>query len=296
MNKLFQTLLSLAKIMVVSRIFKNPKINNSKDLIIVGNGPSASLFLKDTLTKDFMKYDFICVNMFASQELFFQLKPNFYLMSDAAFFNFSEEVFKDATKLKSLKENPEFLHTQKLINTTWTNLLKNDWGITLMVPQLFRNSPMVQLARKSGITILIFNYTVVQGFEWFENVIYSSKLGSPQSQNVINSCIFQGINQGFKNIYLVGVENNFHLNLRVSENNQLEMVDDHFYKVEKKSIPLLNSKGESVKMHEFYMSLYKAFYAHHRLQQYAKHKGVNVFNSTSNSFIDAYVRKQINLD
>jgi hypothetical protein len=74
------------------------------------------------------------------------------------------------------------------------------------------------------------------------------------------------------------------------------MVDEHFYKVEKKSIPLKNAKGGSVKMHEFYSSLYKAFYAHHRLQLYAKFKGVNIYNSTLNSFIDAYERKQINFD
>lgn len=296
MNKLFQTLLSIAKVIIKSRVFKNQKIKNTTNLIIVGNGPSASIFIEDALKKRGSNFDFICVNMFASQDLFFQLKPKFYLMSDSAFFNFNQETYFDPTKLKSLKENPDFESTQKLINKTWNNILKSNWELTIMVPQLFRNSPMVKMARNAGFDILIFNYTVVQGFEWFENLIYSAKLGSPQSQNVINSCIFQGINNGFENIYLIGVENNFHLNLRVSETNQLEMVDEHFYKVEKKSIPLKNAKGGSVKMHEFYSSLYKAFYAHHRLQLYAKFKGVNIYNSTLNSFIDAYERKQINFD
>ncbi len=296
MNKLFQTFLSIAKVIIKSRVFKNQKIKNTNNLIIVGNGPSASIFIEEALIKIGSNFDFICVNMFASQDLFFQLKPKFYLMLDSAFFNFNQETYLDPAKLKSLKENPDFESTQKLINKTWNNILTSNWGLTIMVPQLFRNSPMVKMARNAGFDILIFNYTVVQGFEWFENLIYSAKLGSPQSQNVINSCIFQGINNGFKNIYLIGVENNFHLNLRVSETNQLEMVDEHFYKVEKKSIPLKNARGGSVKMHEFYSSLYKAFYAHHRLQLYAKLKGVNIYNSTLNSFIDAYERKQINFD
>jgi hypothetical protein len=295
-NQLFQSIKSIAKVLLISRVWKNPIVDTKKDLIIVGNGPSASKFLDESLGKIGSNFDFVCVNMFASQDLFFQLKPKFYLMSDSAFFNFNQETYLDSAKLKSLKENPDFESTQKLINKTWNNILKSNWGLTIMVPQLFRNSPMVKMARNAGFDILIFNYTVVQGFEWFENLIYSAKLGSPQSQNVINSCIFQGINNGFKNIYLIGVENNFHLNLRVSETNQLEMVDEHFYKVEKKSVPLKNAKGGSVKMHEFYSSLYKAFYAHHRLQLYAKFKGVNIYNSTLNSFIDAYERKQINFD
>ena len=91
----------------------------------------------------------------------------------------------------------------------------------------------------------------------------------------------------------MGVDNNFHLNMQVDENNHLQHVDDHFYKVEKKITPQLHANGSPVRMHEFFLSLHKAFYAHHRLNAYAQFCGVKIFNATHGSFIDAYPRKEI---
>ncbi len=289
--KIIDTILSLAKITIKSKFFLPNFQATEKSVVIIGNGPSAKEYLDNFQFNNSMPS--MCVNMFAATPSFTIIKPKYYLMSDHAFLDFSEEVFMDASKLPRLMKQPDFLQIQELINSVWNSIFSAEWEIVLFIPQIYRGTYIVNFAMSKNIKVQFYNYTVVKGFTWFENFIYKNKLGSPQSQNVINSCIYQAINSGFEYVYLVGVDNNFHLNMIVDVNNQLQHVDDHFYKVNKKTTPQLHANGAPVKMHEFFLSLHKAFYAHHRLQEYAQFMGVKIYNATKGSFIDAYPRKEI---
>lgn len=293
-NKLIQTGLSLGKIAIQSRFFKKTTQPNDLPLIIFGNGPSATNTLENPQFKR-SNYQLMTVNLFASQPIFTQVKPEFYVFLDKAFFDFGMDAFENPALAPAVKANEKFLGTQKLIIQGWKSILASDWGITLFVPQLFQKSTIVQKLIASKFSVQFFNYTVVRGFQPFENWIYQTGLGSPQSQNVINTCIFQAINYQFKEIYLLGVESNFHSNLVVNNENQLMMRDDHFYEVETKWIPLRHPENRSVRMHEFYTNLTKAFYAHFRLAQYADFRNQKIYNATENSFIDAYQRKKLPL-
>jgi len=289
--KIIDTILSLVKITIKSKFYLPSFKASENSVVIIGNGPSAKEYLDNFTFNESIPS--MCVNMFAATPSFVNIKPKYYLMSDHAFLDFSEEVFNDATKLPRLKKQPDFLQIQELINSVWKSIFDANWELIIFIPQIYKNTFIVNYAISKNINIQFYNYTVVKGYSWFENYIYKKKLGSPQSQNVINSCIFQSINSGFKNIYLIGVDNNFHMNMMVDDNNQLQFKDDHFYKVNKKTTPQLHANGTPVKMHEFFQSLHKAFFAHHRLQQYAEFKGVNIYNATKGSFIDAYPRKEI---
>ncbi len=294
LNKLIQTGLSLGKIAIQSRFFKKTTDPNDLPLIIIGNGPSASVTLEDPEFKR-SNYQLMTVNLFASQPIFNQVKPEYYVFLDKAFFDFSIETLEKPELAPAVKANEKFLGTQKLINQSWKKILAADWKITIFIPQLFRKTAIVEKLKDPKFSIQFFNYTVVKGFQPFENWAYQTGLGSPQSQNVINTCIFQAINYQFKEIYLLGVESNFHSNLVVNHENQLLMRDDHFYEVETKWIPLRHPENRSVRMHEFYTNLTKAFYAHFRLAQYAEFRNQKIYNATENSFIDAYQRKKLPL-
>ena len=294
LNNIFQTLLSMGKILIQSRIFPKVADPGSLPLIILGNGPSALNTMQSANFKR-SKFQLMTVNLFASQPIFKELKPNYYVFLDKAFFHFDLEALDNPNLAPAVKANSKFLGTQKLINETWKNLLDSDWGVTIFIPQLFKKTAIVDLLNDKKINIQFFNYTVVKGLPPFENWIYQYGLGSPQSQNVINTCIFQAINYQFSEIFLLGVESNFHSNLVVNEDNQLMMRDDHFYEVETKWIPLMHPENRSVRMHEFYTNLTKAFYAHFRLAQYAKYRNQKIYNATENSFIDAYPRKKLPL-
>lgn len=296
LNAIFQTLISLAKILIKSRSTNLSKFQGKQQIIVVGNGPSAKPLLTDFINNidhTSNNTDIMCVNMFASQNLFTQVKPSQYLFLDQAFFDFDLTILDSPENLPLLKIKPQFLETQKLINKTWRNILNADWPITLHIPNQFKNSPIVLAAKKQNIFVIHFNYTVVKGLQTFENYCYKLGLGSPQSQNVITSCIFHCINLNFKEIYLIGTENNFFLNFHLDNNNQLYIKDDHFYEVEQKLTPLFHANGSPVTMADQMSNLLKVFRSHQRLQQYAQFRNSVVYNATPNSFIDAYPRKNL---
>ncbi len=295
LNNLFQTFLSLLKIALKSnfRLIKNKNDQPSNsDIIILGNGPSGVHKLIDTF-KNGQRKPFMAVNMFASTKYFSELKPDYYLVSDHAFFTFSELEFQNKNMEMVKNKHQELKQYQLLINAVWENIFEAKWPITILMPSIYKDNYIVKLALSKNIQFRYFNYVVLKGFDWFENYCYQNHLGSPQCQNVINNCIFESVQMNFKNIYLVGVENNFHINTFVDNDNHLKQKDDHFYEVKHKIVPISHANGTPVKIHEFFLSLHKAFYAHHRLQKYAIYRNVNIYNATQGSFIDAYPRKEI---
>lgn len=297
LKALFNSLLSIGKMLIKSRKTNLRTFHTqNKNIIIVGNGPSAQNDLINCVASNpniHDSTDIMCVNLFASQDIFQKIKPTQYLFLDSTFFEFDLQVLDNPETLPVLRTKPQFLQTQILINQTWKNILAADWKITLHAPVLYKNTPILNKATNQNIEIVYFNYTVVTGFEFFENLTYQWGLGSPQSQNVINSCIFHGINLKYKNIYLIGVENNFFLNFHIDENNQLYIKDDHFYHVQNNLIPVNHPDGRPVTMAQQMSNLHKVFTSHQRLQKYATHCNSNVYNATKNSFIDAYPRKSI---
>lgn len=292
---LWNSLLSLGKISIRSRFLPTYQSPDSQ-VIVVGNGPSAKAQLDQWSSAGQSPMPLMAVNMMARSPYFQELKPAYYLLADGAFFNFNAETFENAALHPHCQRHEGYHQTQQLINETWKALLNSQHTLTLFVPQIYRKSWILQQAKSNPLLhTVVYNYTVTRGFEWLENRLYTMGLGSPQSQNVINSCIFQGINAGFEELYLIGVDNNFHRNIKVRSDNQVVVVDDHFYEVGQKETPLKHDDAQNtpVRMHEFFANLHKAFWAHHRLAQYASFRNVKVFNSTPDSFIDAYERRSI---
>jgi len=290
------SLLSLAKIAIRSRLM--PRFQSSDSaVIVVGNGPSAKPLLDAWAASGKSPLPLMAVNMMARSPYFEALKPAYYLLADGAFFNFEEAIYQRAELHPHCQRHEGYQQTQTLINETWQSLLSPQaHPFTLFIPQIYKNRWITRQAEASShVKVVYFNYTVARGFEWFENWAYRKGLGSPQSQNVINSCTFQAINSGFREVYLIGVDNNFHRNIKVREDNQVVVVDDHFYEVGQKETPLKrdDARNSPVHMHEFFANLHKAFYAHHRLASYAQYRGVQVYNATEGSFIDAYERRAL---
>lgn len=290
----WNTALSIGKVLIKSKLFLTPFKTQDKKLIVIGNGPSAKkVFEQDPSA--FEGYEFMAVNMLAAEPVFDRFKPKYYVMADHAFFNFDESHYNNPESHPRTKNNPGYIQTQKQVNRTWDALLSSSHPITLFVPQIYQHTWPVKKAQEKKMNVVIWNYTVFKGFEWVENIMYTKGWASPQCQNVINACIFLAINAGFEETYLTGIDSNFHLNLRVSNDNILHMADDHFYEVEKKIVPLTsadkNGNPAPVRMDQFFKSITKAFYAYHRLRSYADRRNANIYNATHGSFVDAFERK-----
>lgn len=277
----FQTLASLLSVLLFSsfntarriRVLASKRRKN--ECIILANGPS----LRDVLDKHLdallaRKADMLAVNMFGNNDCFWKIKPSYYVLTDPGFFR------------KTSIENVE-IQKEKLVDS----FNKVSWEMNLLLPTGAKGSELLSDVKNNNITILYYNYTPINGFRSVEYWIYRHNLGMPLPMNVSNAAIFLMTNWGYKDIYLLGVDHTWLKNFNIDpETNALISDDQHFYGKEKLN---LNKRGKGVRFDEWLYNQYMGFHAHWRLSEYAKSRGVNVYNSTRVSLIDCYERKYL---
>lgn len=107
------------------------------------------------------------------------------------------------------------------------NLLNNqvEWPMTIYVPAQ-NLKQFVEFSRlvNSNIKVLGVNTIIYNGFEKFRSFFYRVGLSSPPPQTVTNLAIFVGINTGYQNIDLFGVDHTFLSALMVNEKSTLSDV------------------------------------------------------------------------
>lgn len=268
------TFISLLKVLIKSRFgLKLPRAV-SDSCIVLGNGPSLNRSLKNH-PDFFKKHPIVCVNNFSVSEKYEQLQPAYYIMLDPLFWLGDTEIVKKT--LESLTK-------------------KTTWKLNLLLPQNASNSVkfMTEIKRNSNIAVSFFNYTVFKGFEGIGNYLFRKNLATVQSQNVIVTSLFISINLGFKSVYLLGADHNWHENLHLNENNQLCLKDVHFYdnaeQVKYRLFYKDEKQHETFRMHEIMIALGKAFYGYEIVKRYADRCNATVYNASEISFIDAFKR------
>ncbi|MCM1520029.1 MAG: DUF115 domain-containing protein [Lachnoclostridium sp.] len=261
------TLKSLVKIAVSSRGSDISKCRQEGDrIIIMGNGPS----LAETIEShhELMKtVPLMAVNFAANTSEFFALKPRYYILADPHFF-------------KSEDKNVKLL---------LQNLANVDWKMTLIIPSRARIAPDLG----ANVEIRRFNMVSAEGFDWFEDKVYSSGLAMPRPRNVLIPAIMTSISMGYKKIYIVGADHSWTRTLSVNERNEVVSIQPHFYAESKEESERVTAVYRDVKLHEIINSFYVAFKAYHRIERFARRKGVTIYNSTPGSFIDAFERRPL---
>lgn len=277
-KQLVNTFLSLIKILIKSKFTTTLPKAETDTCIVLGNGPSLKKSLvqyQDVLTK----LDLLCVNNFSITQEYELLKPKYYVLLDPAYFA--------KTPLKVVEDCFNNIKT------------KTSWELILLVPTQAKQSPLLQqlCLDNTHVKLICYNYVPFKGFNNIGHYLFKKRLAMPQSQNVLVASLFLGINLGFKKIYLLGADHTWHVNLHVNEKNELCLKDEHFYQKENGNDTIIlykeNSKTETVKLHEAFLSCGKAFEGHYNVNKYAILRNVNIYNSSDVSFIDAYVRKPI---
>lgn len=299
---IFQNLVTLGKVLLKSKIglptYKAPE----KSVVIIANGPSARTFINQCSEFGIEKLKntglaFFAVNKFSCQPEFFLLKPKYYLMLDMYFFDFTKSVFDNPALHPIAKFKPDFEKTQRMINETWQALQKVDWPMIFYVPQLYKDSYIVNNLNNPNIQFVTYNYTVIRGNEWFRNKMYQWRLGSPQCENVVNSCIFNALLSGIENIYITGVDHDFHINIMVDENNTIIRTESHFYHDENKKHPLLKQEADGttgkIRLHELFHSLVKVHTGYDETARYAKQINKRIINLTEGGYVDAFERLKL---
>ncbi len=247
------------------------QIQPGSSLIILGNGPS----LKNNLRNDFEQLcssDTLAVNFAANSPEFIALKPKYYVLADPHFFD------------KALTDS----NVKRLVE----NLNAIDFEMTLFVPGRARKKAL-QLFAGSKIAVKTFNFIAVEGFEWFENLMFSIGRGMPRPRNVLIPSIMVGLLLGYENIYLLGADHSWLQTLSVNERNEVVSIQPHFYKEDEKEQARVKAEYVHHPLHEVLESMMIAFRSYHRIQRYAEHKKAHIINSTPGSMIDAFPRGEL---
>lgn len=269
---LTSTLKSTVKLALLSRKVKFPQDGaDGSPIVILGNGPS----LRTNLTEDMevlKRSRCLAVNFFANSPEFGEVKPRYYVLADPHFFN-------NATT------DP---NVSKLIG----NLRLADWDMTLFVPRQSLKT-VRELLAGSKTTILPFNFVASEGFRWFENLTWKHSLAMPRPRNVLIPSLMIAISLGYREIFVLGADHSWLATLAVTDDNKVVSVQPHFYSENEKEKARVLSHYNNVKLHEVLESMTIAFRSYHSIRRFADLRGVNVWNSTPGSMIDAFSRKQL---
>lgn len=266
-GKLGATLASFIKIPIMSRR-PSPKSRDRKDtIIIMGNGPS----LRDAMEQDrdvLMAYPRLAVNLSALTPDFRDLRPDYYILADIAFF---------------LKEK-----TGK-VPQLWEALRSVDWQMTLFLPATARKMPEVK-SLPANITLKFYNLTPAEGFRCVMHPLYDSGLAMPRPRNVLIPSIISSMREGFRKIVLIGADHNWSKTLWVTERNRVVSVQPHFYKDDYAELRRAEEIFKNVHIHDVYENYAIAFRSYFNVKAYADRRGVEILNATPGSFIDAFPR------
>lgn len=269
---------SIVKIVLLTKPKYKFPLTDRDDIIVIGNAPS---FLEDLNAYPgfFKGKDLMCVNNFPSSDLYETLKPNYIFIIDTAYYSWGKDMMPVVEKtLNCIVE-------------------KTSWEVTMFVPQLGRKASSIKMltAKNPLVKIQHYNYTVVDGFDWFSHRIFRANLGMPLCKNVIVAAIFGAINMRYKNVYLTGVDNAFFKEIVVGKDNVLYTNASYFYSKDKVKGTFYNNieKGEKMAMPDFFKWCYNTFTGYKKLSVYSRFMNVKVINTTEHSFIDAFEKKNV---
>ena len=268
-----QTLLSILKIAIYSKN-KTPMpdgIDSSGEIVILGNGPSlnttvseSSAFLRDKTL--------LAVNFAGVTDLFRQLCPGLYVLTDPYFFDASKE--KSVDLYCSLSESVT-------------------WDMYLFVPVFAFKRKWWQevLSTNPYIRIVPYNITPVEGYKWFSWYAFRKGWGCPRPRNVLIPSIMLALRLGFKKIYLAGADHSWLPRLSVDDSNRVITRQPHFYKDSEQYIKQVDAEYANTHLHEVLYSMYVAFRSYFVIREYAGRIGSKIINITPGSFIDAFERQ-----
>lgn len=246
-------------------------LNNSYDRVkpyekndllkIICNGSSLS---ECNINTSFQS-QYMVVNFFCLSELFFMLKPQFYVIADPAF-------YKDDNALNALK----------IINTSTT------WKMTIYFINCKNIDNIKKIFDNDMIDIVNLNGTALGGFKKLKYYFYKKQIAMPSVQNVLVACLMIGLHMHFKTIELYGVDHSWLRYLTVHDDNRTYMIDTHFY--DEKEVREVEFVPHGYKYHEIIEMFSRMFKSYHEIADYIHMCKIptNIINKSKGSYIDAF--------
>lgn len=211
----------------------------------------------------------LAVNLAPLSPLYYEVKPKYHVLADAGFFAPGNES----------------------VDKLWTMLAQVDWSMTLFVPARCAKRVPAAVRASKFVKVQPFNNVGVEGFSWFTRLAFSRGWGMPRPRNVLVPSIMNAIWLGYKEIYVAGADHSWMQTIAVDGDNRVISVQPHFYKDDDKEQKRVDTLYAGYRLHDIVYSFYVAFKSYHDIEAFARYKGVDVYNCTPGSFIDAFRRR-----
>lgn len=252
--------------------FRNEFTNKEKKnkLCLLGNGPSFSLIEKHL--DEFKMFDFCAVNLSVNTDLFFILKPKMLVVVDMIFW-----------------KQPEL----DKIKLFWENIQRINWDIQIFIPYNFPSEMKNMLVKNQNITVCRYANNSWEPetklAKTLKMWLYKKGVVSPNCSNVSIAAIYSAILSGYKEINLLGVEHSWMRDIRVNQNNEVILIDRHYYGNSEQV--WRDYDGNPIKLIDFVGSQLVTFTSHMYLRDFAEYMHVKIINRTEDSYIDSYDKK-----
>jgi len=272
---------SIVRVLFLSRFdyqLKNVKPNHSK-LLILGNGPSINNFLSSSTS--FEGYDLLTVNFFPTSDSFEKIQPRFHCIA-------APELWRPGVMQEYIDMSDQLFG--KLAGIV-------SWPMYLFIPFEAKKYSRWQkpINKNRNITVVYFNNTPIEGLKRLRYLFFDHGFGMPRPHNILIPALIVAVQIRYKEIYLAGVDHSWLGEISVNDNNEALVCQKHFYDIETATSKPMNYQGvRHRKLCEILHKFYLTFKAYLEIEEYANARNVKIFNSTENSFIDAFERKKIN--
>lgn len=248
------------------------------EVLVLGNGPSLTDFVAENESL-VANADLIAVNHLARSEMFEKLQPRTLVLTPIEFWDHAHDAFLTS----------EFHKTADQI------IAKTDWPLVIIAPSIAQHckAAFQYFASNPNITIRFVQMTPIDGNQKIANWIMRNNWGLPRPHNVLIPSLVIAINMGYKKVFVAGADHSWMPYVRVTQNNQVVMVQKHFYdskEAEEKAMYNASSKGFDRKLHEVLQKFTYAFKSYFVIDAYAKSEGCEIVNLTKGSYIDAFKR------
>ncbi|MDR1865291.1 MAG: hypothetical protein LBR08_06940 [Bacteroidales bacterium] len=260
--------------LLVKHSFSNPvREKFSGTLAVLANGPSLREVLPRLTDGEFKDADFMVMNFFALDDMFFKIKPKHYCLADPIFFADSYE-----------RERAKALY----------DIFRNrvDWKMHLYIPRSkYRQFIGFGGGVSENISVVCMNCIAYAGYEPFRRFFYHKGLSMPEPKTVAILALYAAILAGYSKILLYGADHTYTRSLFVNERNELCLTTSHFY--EKESVRTWKEAHHSDQSMSSILKYFTCiFEAHGELRKMADRLHVKIINRTEGSFIDAYERTE----
>jgi hypothetical protein len=252
---LFSNFKSKKELLTISNRKQNSKIR------ILGNGNS----LKKGGFID-RNYDYMVLNDYFLSESYYEVKPLYYLVAD-----------------------PYYFYTEEGINKIKEITLITNWKMYLFISYIKGKKSFFKKMETDCVKICLYNSSSFESFRNIKHLFFDKMLAMPIVQNVLVGGIMVSIWLDYKTIELYGVEHSWLGLLSVDNDNNVLILDKHFYDKEDVSKTVFKGvDGKPWKLHEVLYAFARMFESYWEINDYIKGKNINIINKSPDSFIDAF--------